>query len=271
MLWLSIKKLVYLPLTILQAISAIEKMAKVAVKFSDLIKTYEDSTTSGDFGDWLAKLELVAKLQKVDDLTTFLPLFLSGSAFAVYKQLGGGDKEDYTKLKKALLTAFSVNSFSAYEQLRVRTLVDGETVDVYLADLQRLVALIGQENSEPLLKCAFVAGLSYDLAAQLKSIAAVEDLALHELVSRTRMMHSVHSTSGALATCAVAQRHREVKCYHCAGPHLSRNCRSNKKEFTARREVKCYNCDEIGHIRRYCPKLQGNENGEVCAPDARPM
>lgn len=239
------------------------------MKLSELIKTYEDGN-SGDFSDWIDKLELVAKLQKVEDLKAFLPLFLSGSAFAVYKQLGDSEKNDYDKLKKALLTAFSVNCYSAYEELRARSLVDGETVDVYLADLRRLVALIGQGNPEPLLKCAFVAGLPEHLAAQLKSIAAVEDLALHELVSRTRMMRSVNSTSGP-ATCALAQSSRDVKCYHCSGPHLARNCRVNKREHTVRREVRCYNCDEIGHIRRNCLKGRGNENGAVYAPDARPM
>ena len=93
----------------------------MAVKLSDLIKCYENSKGE-DFGVWIDKLELVAKLQKITDLTAFLPLFLAGDAFAVYKQLSDEVKTDFGQLKKALLTAFSVNNFNAYEQLRMRTL-----------------------------------------------------------------------------------------------------------------------------------------------------
>ncbi|XP_067936897.1 E3 ubiquitin-protein ligase rnf213-alpha-like [Watersipora subatra] len=98
-----------------------DTMPEMSVKVSELIKTYEDGK-SGDFSVWVDKLELVAKLQKVDDLTTFLPLFLSGAAFAVYKHLEDDIKEDYPKLKAALLTAFSVDRFSAYIQLQNRAL-----------------------------------------------------------------------------------------------------------------------------------------------------
>jgi hypothetical protein len=103
----------------------------MAVKVSDLVKCYEDNNVSGDFNEWCDKLELVAKLQKITELVTFMPLFLSGPAFAVYKQLTDEVKEDYAKLKAAMLVAFCESSYSAYEQLRVRTLLDGETVDVY--------------------------------------------------------------------------------------------------------------------------------------------
>lgn len=243
----------------------------MAVKLSDLIKCYENSSGE-DFSVWVDKLELVAKLQEITDLTTFLPLFLAGDAFAVYKQLSASVKKDFTKLKKALLTAFSVNNFSAYEQLRMRTLLDGETVDVYIADLQRLVALIGQSDAEPLLKCAFMAGLPHEVATQLKSVAAVENLGLTNLVARARMM--ISSSMSQPATCAATQRQRQgeqqLRCYYCSGPHLARSCRS--KGQSSRRDVRCYNCNELGHMRRQCtqPQQQGNANGAAFAPDALP-
>lgn len=182
---------------LLQAISAfadIYYIADMAVKLSDLIKSYE-GVPSGDFSVWVDKLELVAKLQKVTDLTTFLPLFLSGAAFSVYKQLSEEVQKDFDKLKGALLTAFSENSFSAYDQLRMRMLMEGESVDVFLADLRRLVALVGQTTPEPLLRCAFLAGLPQDLATQLKSLVAVETLSLEDLVGRARMMLSTSSSA----------------------------------------------------------------------------
>ncbi|XP_067933240.1 uncharacterized protein [Watersipora subatra] len=175
----------------------------MSVKVSELIKTYEDGK-SGDFSVWVDKLELVAKLQKVDDLTTFLPLFLSGAAFAVYKHLEDDIKEDYPKLKAALLTAFSVDRFSAYIQLQNRALRDGEAVDVYLADLKRLTTLMGQSEPDPLLKCAFMAGLPTEVATQLKSIASVEDMGLSELVNRARMM--ITAGNGETTSCAAGKR-----------------------------------------------------------------
>jgi len=53
---------------------------------------------------------------------------------------------------------------------------DGEPVDVYLADIKRLVAHIRQNDAEPISKCAFMAGLPGDLSLQLKSMASVEKL-----------------------------------------------------------------------------------------------
>jgi len=115
----------------------------MAIKISDLVKCYEDSASSGDFSEWCDKLELVAKLQKVKDLVSFMPLFLSGPAFAVYRQLSEEVKGDYDRLKAELLLAFGIDGFRAYELLRERSLYEGESVDVYLADLRRLACLVG--------------------------------------------------------------------------------------------------------------------------------
>ena len=176
----------------------------MSVRVSDLIKNFEDSTTSGEFTEWSNKLELVAKLQNVADLATFMPLFLSGPAFSVYRQLSEDIKSDYSKLKSELQTVFCESGFSAYDQLRSRVLKEGEAVDVYIADLRRLLSLIGQNTPEQLLKCAFVAGLPIDIATQLKSIAAVETLSLSELVSRARMMMSTARVD-VIAPCNVGK------------------------------------------------------------------
>ena len=110
---------------------------------SELIGVYKDSG-SGDFLEWVEKLELVAQLQKVKKLTSFVPLFLSGPAFAVYKQLPRDSKDDYDLLKAGLVAAFSASPFEAYEELKGRVLKGSESVDVYLADLRRLIELTGK-------------------------------------------------------------------------------------------------------------------------------
>ena len=88
----------------------------------------------------------------MSDLKSFLPLFLNGPAFAIYKQLSSEEKDDYEKMKAALLSAFGMNCYAAYDQLQRSVLQDGETVDVYLADLRRLVTLMRQSTPESLLK-----------------------------------------------------------------------------------------------------------------------
>ena len=246
----------------------------MSVKLSDLIKSYEDNNTSGEFTTWISKLELVAKLQKVDDLKSFVPLFLNGPAFSLYEQLSEDVKGDYNKLKKELVTAFSINCYSAYAQLRERVLQEGETVDVYLADLRRLVDSIGQTASEPLLKCAFVAGLPTEVANQLKATAAVEEMGLDEIVTRARSVLSSASTSAYVcsAVTPTASGKSAIKCYKCSGfGHVSRECPTGRKAKDPNRQMSCYQCNEVGHQIRFCPqKQQGNDNGGASASDVRP-
>ena len=115
----------------------------MSVRLGDIIAVYKDEQTSGDFVEWLKKLELVATLKEVDKLEAFLPLFLSGPAFAVYSQLEEETQKDYGSLKAALISAFCASPFAAYEQLKERRLQPSESPDVYLADIKRLIMLTG--------------------------------------------------------------------------------------------------------------------------------
>lgn len=254
----------------------------MSVKVSDLIKPYEDQTVSGDFTEWLEKLELVAKLQKITEQKTFLPLFLAGPAFAVYQQLSDAVKDDYKKLKEELTLAFGVNSFRAYELLQRRVYLETETVDVYLADVRRLVTLMGQTAPEPLLKCAFVAGLPADVSVQLKSIVAIESLGLNEIVSGAKMILSARGDGTRMSmSCAAGvvkgKTGNGIQCYTCSGfGHISRNCPTptastrggGEPNHKRRQTVVCYVCNVSGHVAKNCP--QGNEKGSALAPGVLP-
>ena len=91
--------------------------------------------------EWLEKLELVCKLRKITDVASVILLRLTGRAFAVYLQLAESDRKSTEKVKEALLAAFAVDQYVAYEQFISRKLLSVETPDVYLAELWRLASL----------------------------------------------------------------------------------------------------------------------------------
>uniref|UniRef100_A0A5S6Q1G1 Uncharacterized protein n=1 Tax=Trichuris muris TaxID=70415 RepID=A0A5S6Q1G1_TRIMR len=106
---------------------------------------------------WLEKVELVCKLRGIDDIATIIPLRLTGGAFAVYSQLADKERKSPAKVKGALLSAFAVDPYVAYELFVMRKLGVDESPDVFLAELRRLTSLfVGV--SERTLACAFVAG-----------------------------------------------------------------------------------------------------------------
>ena len=72
--------------------------------------------------EWLEKVELVCKIIGITDLASVVPPRLTDGAFAVYQQLAETDKENFNRIKEALLKAFAVDAFVAYEQFVTRKL-----------------------------------------------------------------------------------------------------------------------------------------------------
>jgi len=59
-----------------------QKMSNV--KLTDVLRIFDGA---GDVVEWLEKLELVMELKKIDEEHIVLPMFLEGSALAVYTEL----------------------------------------------------------------------------------------------------------------------------------------------------------------------------------------
>ena len=150
------------------------------------VKLIPEFDGTGDVVDWIEKVEMVCNLQQPPaDSVIVIPLRLKGGASAVYRQLPEADRREAAKVKAALRRAFAADKYAAYEKFSARRLHTGESVDVYLADLQQLSTLFGG-ISEVGLGCAFVAGLPDSVKQMLRAGARMESLTLSEVVDRAR-------------------------------------------------------------------------------------
>ena len=116
-----------------------------------------------------------------------IPLFLEGSAFALYEQLGESQKTSAKDIEKALLDAFAIDGFQAYEQFRDRRWNDGESVDVYLASLRQLMNLANIESEELLLR-AFITGLPDEISKQLRAQVKIFGISLQDALNHARVL-----------------------------------------------------------------------------------
>ena len=184
-----------------------------SVQLSDTICRYEHQSISGDFAEWIEKLKLVAKLQKIEDLKSFLPLFLNGAAFAVYKQFPDSDKADYDRLKAGLLLAFGsivIWPMISYSSLCLR---------------KARQSLIGQSNVEPLIKvCIYGRSIIYSFhSAEVSSCR--RKLGLSDLVTQARVMLSTQKNDPACAVGYHLKQKNGLLCFSCGlGGHMAWQC-----------------------------------------------
>ncbi|MEL7287530.1 MAG: hypothetical protein AAGJ57_08955 [Pseudomonadota bacterium] len=219
---------------------------------------------SGDFDEWIKKLELVAKIQNIKKKENFVPLFLTGGAFAVYDALPEKKKDDYDEIRAALSRAFSIDRFRAFEEFSHRRLQPGESVDVYLSDLRTLGYKVSGDLSDDWLVCAFVAGLPYDISTNLKSACKLEAMSLNDVVERTRIVMSLRQNDACAAANAYKsgkQAVRSVRCYGCGVEgHTKRFCPKVKRR-EGYEGLQCYRCGLYGHISKFCSTAESKNAG----------
>ncbi|KHJ41552.1 hypothetical protein D918_08404 [Trichuris suis] len=120
------------------------------------------------------------------------------------------EKKDAEKVKKALLAAFAVDPFVAYEQFSGRRLRSVESPDVFLADLRRLASLFGGV-SEKALACAFVAGLPDSVRQLLRAGSRLENLGLDQILARARAVLIDECPAGVANACLGARPSEETR------------------------------------------------------------
>ena len=235
-------------------------------------------TGDGDISEWLLKFEVVCRLQKLGNFFQTVPLFLEGKAFSIYTQLPPATQADDQLLKDALLSAFAINSFDAYSEFVRRRLRDGETPEVFVADLRRLLSICGL-NTDHLVRHAFVEGLPSGMAATIRSHMLSYPLtSLPEMIQQAKIhlaapvMHGSgaalpenpprtafgrppgpsnvqggmqHAMGGASASTGIRN------CFNCGQPgHYSKFCPQGRSPMP--RPLVCYRCGQEGHVSRFC-------------------
>ena len=105
-----------------------------------LIPLFDDKDSDLSVQKWIEKAELIYQLSGVKCIECIVPMCLSGGAYAVYQQLSINKRRDFSCIKSALNMAFALDSVSAWKEFMAHKLHPEETVDVYLAELPRILS-----------------------------------------------------------------------------------------------------------------------------------
>ena len=162
-----------------QAISAIIAFDR------KLIPLFDGTDPGQSVIEWVEKAELVCWLSGVKNIECVVLMRLSGGAYAVYQQLSEEKRADFACIKDVLYTAFALNPGTAYKQFAARCFHLGETVDVFLAELRKLVTQF-KSMTERGLVGAFIAGLPEHVEKLLQATTRVDDLPISEILARAQ-------------------------------------------------------------------------------------
>ena len=185
----------------LQAIPACLLITMSVEVRNDMIRPFSGE---GDAVAWLKKIQLVAKLQNITDLASFLPFYLEGEALALYLEMDSTDQLDIEEIEKRLKVAFSNDMFTVYAKL-VKFRWSGEKVDVYANDeIRRLAGLAGFEDDglENVVRLTFINDLPDSISASMQQLPNVKSMPNSKLIERARDFTS------KLSSAATAHTHR---------------------------------------------------------------
>ncbi|XP_063584731.1 uncharacterized protein LOC134762284 [Penaeus indicus] len=196
-----------------------------------------------DLDSYLQRFERLAELHgwKVEDYHVYLGTCLRGQALKVYVSLPDDIVRDYTRLKEALLRAYSVDADSYRRKFRESRCKDKETyVQLVIRMEQYLDRWITMSNVEKKY------GSLFDFL--------VREQLLNNCSSDLRVFLKEKGCETAVEMAEAADRYRSAHSYR-----VSKFSRSVTKQSTnIENEIQCHGCGKSGHIRPNCPNNPKN-------------
>ena len=156
--------------------------------------------------------------------------------------MADSDKRKQAEVKNVLVSAFSVTPSRAYDLFKRRCLRVDESVDSYVADLQRFAALSGHKpggdtSKDPIVIEQLFAVLLPEFGRQLRMSLAGQEMTIPACLQRVRGLRACETD--ARYTSRFRQR---VNC-----PELKK-----KQKPCFRGPVVCHFCDQHGHAKPAC-------------------
>jgi len=196
-----------------------------------------------DLDSYLQRFERLAELHgwKVEDYHVYLGTCLRGQALKVYISLPDDIVKDCSRLKEALLRAYSVDADSYRRKFRESRCKDKETyVQLVIRMEQYLDRWITMSNVEK----------KYDSLFDF----LVREQLLSNCSSDLRVFLKERGCETAVEMAEAADRYRSAHGYR-----LSKFSRSVSKQSThVESEIQCHGCGKSGHIRPNCPNNPKN-------------
>ncbi|XP_069973556.1 uncharacterized protein [Penaeus vannamei] len=197
-----------------------------------------------DLDSYLQRFERLAELHgwKVEDYHVYLGTCLRGQALKVYISLPDDIIKDYSRLKEALLRAYSVDADSYRRKFRESRCKDKETyVQLVIRMEQYLDRWVTMSNVEK----------KYDSLFDF----LVREQLLNNCGSDLRVFLKERGCETAVEMAEAADRYRSAHGYR-----VSKFTRSVSKQPTlpVESDIQCHGCGKSGHIRPNCPNNPKN-------------
>jgi len=253
------------------------------IKVDHLVKTYDGSTS---WGDWIERFEIVAdfsKWEKDDDRLKMLTLLMDGNAAKIVKQMPDDKRKSYEAVCNRLASAFMPSATEAHLKLTNRKLRTGESVEelfyelkeLWLISLQKSKELVAESIQFAAVTPYFLSALPTSVSAQLRlNPATLSDA--NTLLAAARTLMSIQTqVESTAAIGAFGNRNKPRNRGNKGG--YSGNARANCKRCGDKdhsldecwsQVAVCYLCKQPGHIASRCTQGSGNNPGRDFPPQA---